>query len=119
MIVSVAHFAMSSYWRANQAALVNERYLNLLDSQVNLAHAAKGRGSSHRMRHVELKTNAFILLGHLREVNGYTRSDKNPADFGSRDVRGWFHHRKSSSSASRDSVCRSRKPKSPKTRPSQ
>ena len=41
------------------------------------------------MRHVELRTSANVLAAHLREVGGYCRSDRNPADKGSRDVERW------------------------------
>ena len=70
------------------------RFLHLLDSHVNLAHAAKGRGSSLRMRHVELKTNATLLASRMRDINGYTRSDRNPADAASRDKRRWADDRR-------------------------
>ena len=79
-------------WRARDVRNLNTRFLGLLDSQVNLSSASKGRTNSHRMRHVELRTNAVLLAGHLRDINGYTRSDKNPADAPSRDVKAWQRH---------------------------
>ena len=81
-------------WRARQAQHHGSRFLHLLDSHVNLAHAAKGRGSSLRMRHVELKTNATLLASRMRDINGYTRSDRNPADAASRDKRRWADDRR-------------------------
>ena len=81
-------------WRARQAQQHGSRFLHLLDSHVNLAHAAKGRGSSLRMRHVELKTNATLLASRMRDINGYTRSDRNPADAASRDKRRWADDRR-------------------------
>ncbi len=81
-------------WRARQVAQHGARFLHLLDSHVNLAHAAKGRGSSLRMRHVELKTNATLLASRMRDINGYTRSDRNPADAASRDKRRWAGDRR-------------------------
>ncbi len=80
-------------WRARQVEQHGRRFLHLLDGHVNLAHAAKGRGSSLRMRHVELKTNATLLASHMRDINGYTRSDRNPADAASRDKRRWAYDR--------------------------
>ena len=80
-------------WRSQRAAEHGVRYLNLVDSQVNLGHAARGRGGSHRMRHVELQISAHQVAAHLREISGYVRSDKNPADRGSRDVEAWRRRR--------------------------
>ena len=81
-------------WRARHAEQLGTRYLDLMDSQANLSAASKGRTASDRLRHVNLRTNAVLLAGHLREVNGYTRSDRNPADHGSRDVHAWDAHRR-------------------------
>ena len=67
--------------------------MHLLDSHMNLAHAAKGPGSSLRMRHVELKTNATLLASRMRDINSYTRSARNPADAASRDKRRWANDR--------------------------
>ena len=80
-------------WRARQVGQHGCRFMHLLDSHVNLTHAAKGRGSSLRMRHVELKTNATLLASRMRDINGYTRSDRNPADAASRDKRRWASDR--------------------------
>ena len=80
-------------WRVQQPTETGLRYLNLMDSQVNLAHAAKGRGASTRMRHVELQISAYQAAGHLREIGGYVRSDRNPADSGSRDTARWKRQR--------------------------
>ena len=80
-------------WRVQQPTETGLRYLNLMDSQANLAHAAKGRGASTRMRHVELQISAYQAAGHLREIGGYVRSDRNPADSGSRDTARWKRQR--------------------------
>ena len=69
------------------------RYLHLLDSQANLSAAAKGRTGSSRMRHVQLRTSATLLAARLRDVNGYTRSDRNPADAPSRALDAWAAYR--------------------------
>ena len=50
------------------------------------------------MRHVMLRTNAVLLAGRLRDVNGYTRPDINPADAPSRDLKAWAAHRAQHSS---------------------
>ena len=80
-------------WRARDARLHNLRFLNLLDSQVNLSTAARGRTSSHGLRHIDLRSNAVLLASHMREICGYTRSDRNPADAPSRDLEEWSRHR--------------------------
>ena len=76
-------------WRSRQQHLHSTRYLSLLDSQVNLSHAAKGRSSSKSMSHVEKKTSGFLLASHMREINAYCRSSTNPADGASRDKLRW------------------------------
>ena len=70
-----------------------------MDSHANLCGAAKDRIGSSRMRHVMLRTNAVLVAGRLRDVNGYTRSDINPADAPSRDLKAWAAHRAQHSSA--------------------
>ena len=67
-------------WRARQVEHIGCRYLHLMDSQSKLCTAAKGCSSSTRMRHVMLKTNPVLLSGRPRDIIGYTRSDRNPAD---------------------------------------
>ena len=41
------------------------------------------------MTHVHRKSSAVLLAGGLREVSGYTRSDKNPVDKDSRNHEAW------------------------------
>ena len=80
--------------RARDAGQHNERYVSLMDSQVNLGHMAKGRSSSLRMSHVERQIAGTTLAAHLREIGAYTRSEANPADEGSRDRAGWAKQRR-------------------------
>ena len=93
-VLSVPWRSEDSHINVCEARALNQRFINLLDSQVNLAAVSKGRSASHRLRHVQLKTNAVLLAAHLRDVEGYTRSDRNPADAGSRDIKGWERHRR-------------------------
>ncbi len=58
-------------------------------TQVNLYQSAKGRTSSKMMMHILRKSSAHLLACGLRDINGYTRSDCNPADKASRDVKRW------------------------------
>ena len=80
--------------RARRPKLQRAKFLHLLDSQVNLSQAAKGRTSSKRMSHVLRQTSAVLLVTGMRDVVGFTRSDKNPADRASRDLRGWQRYRR-------------------------
>ena len=74
--------------RARNPALHGQRFVHLMNSQVNLAQSSKGRCGSLRMSHIHRQTAATLLAGDLRDVNGYVRSDRNPADRASRDRRG-------------------------------
>ncbi len=80
--------------RARRWRLQRARYLHLLDSQVDLYQAARGRTGSLKMAHVLRKTGATLLATGLRDINGYTRSGANPADKASRDVASWQRHRR-------------------------
>ena len=80
--------------RARKPKMQRKKFLHLLDSHVNLAQAAKGRTGSRRMAHVLRRTNATLLATGLRDVVGFTRSEKNPADRASRDVRRWQAYRR-------------------------
>ena len=91
-------------WRSRDVALHNRRYLALMDSQVNLSHAAKGRTSSVRMGHVEKQASSYLIATGMREINGYTRSDKNVADHPSRDRAAWARHRSRSRSCRRSAA---------------
>jgi len=64
----------------------------MMDSQCTLANAAKGRTGSLAQRHVLLRTSAVLLAGHMRDIVAFTRTEKNPADRASRDVKGWRLH---------------------------
>ena len=75
---------LSVRWRARRPGELNTRHLHLMDSQVTLSNAAKGRSSSYRLRHVLLRTSATLLGGHIRDLVGFTRTDQNPADAPSR-----------------------------------
>ena len=84
--------------RARQPGLQKQRFLHFLDSQVNLSQARKGRTGSRSMAHVLRHTNATLLATGLRDINAFTRSERNPADKASRDKRSWSRYRRSRSS---------------------
>ena len=71
------------------------KFLHLLDSQVNLANCSKGRTGSVRLQHILMNSNAVLLATGMRDINGFVRSKKNPADRASRDKRAWHLHRRS------------------------
>ena len=80
--------------RARQPELQQQRFLHFLDSQVNLGQAKKGRTGSRAMAHVLSHTNATLLCTGMRDVNAFTRSERNPADKASRDRRRWSRYRR-------------------------
>ncbi len=80
--------------RARQPSLHHQRFLHLMDSQVNSNVASKGRSGSRRMSHAQRKSSGVLLACNLRDVNGYTSSKANPADKASRDKRRWGRYRR-------------------------
>ena len=52
--------------RARQPSLHHQRFLHLMDSQVNLNVASKGRSGSRRMSHVQRKSSGVLLACNLR-----------------------------------------------------
>ena len=81
-------------WRSRDAQEHNRRHIHLLDSQVTLANATKGRSGSMRQQHILWKSHATSLAAHFRAIHGYCRSENNPSDAASRDVKGWRLHSK-------------------------
>jgi hypothetical protein len=102
--------------RARQRSCQRQRYVHLMDSQVNLACIAKGRTGSRRVGHVMRRASATLLATGLHEVVAYVRSDRNPADRASRDRHRWARHRrnlvikKAVSTRSREGRVRSTRP---------
>ncbi len=85
---------LAARMRAREAKLHQQRYLHLLDSQVNLAAVAKGRTGSLGLAHVHRRSTAAELAAGLHEIGGYVCSERNPADRGSRDKQKWARHRR-------------------------
>ena len=90
--------SLAQRWRAKDPRDHGKKFLHLMDSQVNLAVAAKGRTSSKRLAHVVRKSSATALATNMRDVNAFTRSDKPPADKPSRDAKAWKTFRRRLSS---------------------
>ena len=60
--------------RARQVNLHRQRFLHLMDSQVNLAAASKGRSASRKLAHVLRRSAAVLLACGLRDVNAFVTS---------------------------------------------
>ena len=73
-------------WRASGNRLFHRRFLHLVDSQVVLGVAAKGRTSSHKLRRSLHKYNMLVLALHTFPLLGWVLSHQNPSDEPSR----WF-----------------------------
>ena len=71
-------------WRAKTLRLFNKRWLHLVDSQVVLGVAAKGRTSSRKLFKSLHKYNLLILALHTYPLLGWVLSHLNPADEPSR-----------------------------------
>ena len=71
-------------WRLRTANNVRTRMFHLLDSQVCIGVAVKGRSSSKQMMRVLRRTNALVVAGGLLPAYGFVPSDLNPADAPSR-----------------------------------
>ena len=77
-------YLLSLRWRFRDSEQIGYRFLHMVDSQVTLFACVKGRSSSHRLRRVLCKINAYILAGHSLPLLGYVRTDWNQADKPSR-----------------------------------
>ena len=71
-------------WRAKSLKLFHKRFVHLVDSQVVLGVAAKGRTSSSRLHRSLHKYNLLILSLHVFPILGWVMSHLNPADEPSR-----------------------------------
>ena len=75
-------------YRGRSLRLMHKRFLHLVDSQVVLGVAAKGRSSSLKLQHSLHKFNLLVLALHCYPVLGWVASALNPADAPSR----WYEH---------------------------
>ena len=73
-------------WRGKTLRLFNRRWLHLVDSQVVLGVAAKGRTSSRKLSRCLHRYNLLVLALHTYPLLGWVLSHLNPADAPSR----WF-----------------------------
>ena len=78
-------------WRGKTLRLFHTRFVHLVDSQVVLGVAAKGRTSSKRLRKSLHKYNLLVLALHTYPLLGWVLSHLNPSDAPSR----WFEEQPS------------------------
>ena len=71
-------------WRLRRCSNQGTRFLHLLDSQVCLGVAAKGRSSSHQLNRLCRRLCALLMAGELYPLLAYVATDENPADEPSR-----------------------------------
>ena len=79
-----------SKWHARSARNIGTRFGVLMDSQVAMSVAAKGRSSSATLNRVLRRLGALLLAAFLQPFYGYVTSADNPADVPSR----WFEDEK-------------------------
>ena len=71
-------------WRCRAKRRLGRRFCVLVDSQVTLSVAAKGRSSSFRLNRILRRLDAYVLASFSLPFYGYVSSGKNPADKPSR-----------------------------------
>jgi len=71
-------------WRARASFRLGSRFLHLSDSFVAIAVLSKYRSSSSKLNRVCQPAAALVLAASFYPMYGFTRSDDNPADYGSR-----------------------------------
>ena len=77
-----AHLAL--LWRSRFRDRLRSRFLHLIDNQATIAVLAKHRSRSQRLNRIVRKSSALLLAAGVRRALGYTETDRNPADAGSR-----------------------------------
>ena len=75
--------------RARQPGLHGTRCPHPLDSQTGLDCVVRGRTGMLQLRHVHLRSAAYVLAAGLHELSMCCRSDKHPADHAYRDQERW------------------------------
>ena len=77
---------MALVWRSRFKDRLRSRFLHLIDNQATIAVLAKHRSRSNRLNLVVRRSSALLLAAGVRRALGYTETDRNPADAGSRSV---------------------------------
>ena len=71
-------------WRSRSASFRSVRFVHLMDSQVALAVATKGRSSACMLNRILVKMSALLLALDAYPIYGYVATEVNPADRASR-----------------------------------
>jgi hypothetical protein len=82
-------FQLTLQWKTRQLIHFESRFLHLLDSQVSIAVAVKGRSSSRRLNQILRKIAAVSISADLYPLLAYIASALNPADGASRRFDQW------------------------------
>lgn len=83
-ILELRAYLQAVRWRCRRPGGHSVRFLHLLDSQVVLAVATKGRSSSRRLNNVLRKLSALLVANNLHPLLAWVESELNPADAPSR-----------------------------------
>ena len=84
-LLEVIAAQLALVWRINHKQELRRRFLHLIDNQAGLSALAKGRSSSKALHRVLRRGAAMLLAASMRRALGYTETDVNPADAGSRE----------------------------------
>jgi hypothetical protein len=82
-------FQLTLQWKTRQLIHFESRFLHLLDSQVSIAVAVKGRSSSRRLNQILRKIAAVSISADLYPLLAYIASALNPVDGASRRFDQW------------------------------
>ena len=83
-VLEMAALYQSLVWRMRSKRLFRKRFVHLVDSQVVLGIATKGRTSSKKLDGTLRKYNLLLLAAHSYPILGWVASRLNPADAPSR-----------------------------------
>ena len=83
-VLEMRMYLFSIRWRLRKASRFHQRHLHLMDSQVSLSVAAKGRSSSSQLNRILWRVCALLLASDTYPLLGYVQSKDNPADAPSR-----------------------------------
>ena len=83
-VLELRMFLFSLRWRARSSEYFGTRFLHLLDSQVAIAVAVKGRSSSRQLNQVLRRVSALSLAFDIYPLVAFVGTSVNPADAASR-----------------------------------
>ena len=90
-VLELKMFLFALRWRSRNFTNSSSRLLHLIDSQIALAVAVKGRSSSHQLNHVLRKCAALQVTADFYPLLAYVTSAQNPADHASRVFEPWLN----------------------------